>query len=82
MIGVCMTVLSIGHLRKDGSSRMVIDKLLAADALVFLASAVLSFMSMRSRHGGAAHERRAELLFIFGLAVLAIGAVVLAFAIE
>lgn len=82
MIGVCMTVLSIGHLRETGPSRMVIDKMLAADALVFLASAVLSFMSIRSRKDGARHERRAELLFIIGLAVLAVGAVVLAFAIE
>lgn len=81
MIGVCMTVLSIGHLREGGHSGVVIDKLLAVDALVFLMSAVLSFMSMRSRHGGVHHERRAELVFLFGLAVLAIGAVVLAFVI-
>ena len=78
MIGVCMTVLSIGHLRQGrGSSGMVIDKLLAIDALLFLTSAVLSFISMRSR-GGVHHERRAELVFLVGLAVLAIGAVALA----
>lgn len=83
MIGVCMTVLSIGHLRQGGRSRMVIDKLLAIDALMFLASAVLSFMSMRTRHhGGARYEARAELVFIAGLAILALGAVVLAFVIE
>lgn len=82
MIGVCMTVLSIGHLQQGGGhSGMVIDKLLAFDALLFLSSAVLSFMSMRSRHGGARHERRAELVFLVGLAVLAIGALVLAFVI-
>lgn len=81
MIGVCMTVLSIGHLRAAGPSRMVMDKLLAIDALVFLASAVLSFFSIRSRHGGPRHEARAEMVFLFGLAILAIGAVVLAFTI-
>ncbi|RST50785.1 hypothetical protein EJI01_20480 [Variovorax sp. MHTC-1] len=82
MIGVCMTVLSIGHLRPDGHSRVLIDKLLAFDALIFLASAVLSFVSMRSRHEGSRHERRAELLFLAGLAILALGAVAIAFAID
>jgi hypothetical protein len=82
MIGVCMTVLSIGHLRPNGRSRVLIDKLLAVDALVFLASAVLSFASMRSQHNGPRHERRAELVFLAGLAMLALGAVALAFAID
>ncbi len=82
MIGVCMTVLSIGHLHQGGRPRVVLDKLLAIDALVFLASAVVSFLSIRSRSGAARHERRAELVFIFGLAVLAVCAVVLAFSID
>ena len=81
MIGVCMTVLSIGHLGPRGEVHEVIDKLLAIDALVFLASALLSFMSMRSRDLRARHEARAELVFITGLALLALGAVALAFAI-
>lgn len=82
MIGVCMTVLSIGHLRPDGASRVLIDKLLAFDALLFLSSALLSFVSMRSSRHGARFEARAELVFLVGLAVLAIGAVVLAFMID
>lgn len=53
MIGVCMTVLSIGHLHQGGRPRVVLDKLLAIDALVFLASAVVSFLSIRSRSGAA-----------------------------
>ena len=47
MIGVCMTVLSIGHLRPSGELRMVVDKLLAVDALVFLISALLSKVDPR-----------------------------------
>ena len=81
MIGVCMTVLSIGHLGPAGEWRIVIDKLLAVGALVFLISALLSFMSMRSRRLGARFEGHAELVFIAGLGLLALGAVVLAFAI-
>lgn len=82
MIGVCMTVLSIGHLGPAGEWRMVIDKLLAVDALVFLVSALLSFISMRLRGSGPRYEARAELVFIAGLGLLALGAVVLAFVIS
>ena len=82
MIGVCMTVLSIGHLGPGGEWRMVIDKLLAMDALVFLISALLSFMSMRLGGSGSRYEARAEVVFIAGLGLLALGAVVLAFVIR
>ncbi|NML47505.1 hypothetical protein HHL11_27395 [Ramlibacter sp. G-1-2-2] len=81
MVGVCMTVLSIGHLSPRGDLREVLDKLLAADALVFLVSASLSFLSMRSREFGARYESRAEAVFLGALGVLALVAVVLAFAI-
>ena len=82
MIGVCMTVLSIGHLGPGGEMRFLIDKLLAVDALAFLVSAILSFLSMRSRDPGMRHEARAELVFIVGLALLSLGAVALAFTIN
>ena len=82
MIGVCMTVLSIGHLGPGGEWRFLIDKLLAIDALLFLVSALFSFMSMRSCRSQARLEARAELVFITGLGLLALGAVVLAFAIN
>lgn len=82
MVGVCMTVLSLGHLARGGETRLVIDKLLAVDALMFLSSAVLSYISMRSRRGRSRYESRAELLFVAGLGLLAIGAVSLAFAIR
>ena len=81
MIGVCMTVLTIGHLGPRGDLRMLVDKMLAIDALVFLVSALLSFMSMRARRAGRRYESHAETVFIAGLGLLALGAMVLAFAI-
>ena len=80
MVGVCMTVLSIGHLGPGGPWRMVIDKLLAVDALIFPISAIMSFIAMRTQEGSVS-ESRAEAIFISGLGVLALGAVALAFAI-
>ena len=82
MVGVCMTVLSIGHLATRGEVRVAIDKLLAVDAIVFLVSAVLSFMSLRPGQSRLRYEWWGELLFICGLALLALGAVVLAFVIN
>lgn len=82
MIGVCMTVLTIGQLGASGRMRWLTDKLLAVDALIFLCSAVLSFISMRSRRGQALFEVRAERVFIAALVVLALAAMILAFSID
>lgn len=82
MIGVCMTVLSIGHLGSGSEWHTIIDKLLAVDALVFLSSALLSFISMRASRLGTSYETRAEVVFIVGLGLLALGSVALAFAIK
>lgn len=82
MIGVCMTILTIGHLGAGSKWHIVIDKLLAVDALVFMSSALLSFIAMRSKKLGASYEMRAEMVFIVGLSLLALGAVGLAFVIK
>ena len=82
MIGVCMTVMSIGHLGPRDDMRLLIDRMLAADALVFLASALLSFISMRAPRLSAKLESWGEMVFIAGLALLALGAVILAFALR
>jgi hypothetical protein len=83
MIGVCMTVVSlvkIVHLNASGSG-LLIDKLLAADSLIFLASAILSFTSMQrgAGEGAARLERWAETAFLFALGLVAITAVMLGF---
>ncbi|WP_231512444.1 hypothetical protein [Paucibacter sp. KBW04] len=77
-----MTVLSIGHLAPGGPWRMVLDKLLAVDALIFLASAGTSLASMRKRRIEASYETRAESIFFAGLVLLALIGVGLAFAIN
>jgi hypothetical protein len=81
MIGVCLTALYISLLSPFSAGRVVVDKLLAVDALVFLISAVLSFLSMRVR-GRAARFTVAKNVFIGALGLLALGALVLAFAVS
>ncbi|WP_295644758.1 hypothetical protein [uncultured Methylibium sp.] len=72
----------ISLLGPAGTSRVMVDKLLAVDALVFLVSATLSLVSMRSGRKGRRFEARAEAIFLAGLGILALVAMVLAFAVD
>lgn len=82
MIGVCLTALYISLLGPPSAGRVLVDKLLALDGLVFLASAVLSFMSMRLRQRAARYEALGEYVFVAGLGLLALGGLVLAFVVS
>jgi hypothetical protein len=79
MVGVCVTVLSIVKLASPGTLGYIIDKFLALGSLVFLASAMLSFVSIRSQ--AARLEAVAEWVFLAGLGLLSAVTVVIAFAI-
>lgn len=82
MIGVCVAVMSIGQLGPSGKWHVIIDKLLSMDALMFLTSAVLLFISMRPARSTARLEARAEAIFTGRLGVLALGTVILSFDIK
>jgi len=82
MVGVCMTVLSIGRLSHAGRLGVVVDKVLAFNSVIFLVSAVLSFMAIRMASRPERIETWAEDLFLIGLSLSAVVAVVIAFAID
>ena len=82
MVGACMTVLSIGRLSNVGKLGVVVDKMLAFDSVIFLVSAVLSFVAIRMVTRPGRLETWAEELFLLGLLLSAIVAVVIAFAID
>ena len=85
MLGVCMTVLSLSKLNDDLLSHWVIDKLMALAAVMFLGSCLCSFHSMRRFDlslVATRFERFAETIFVAGLVLLAIGAVILAFIVK
>ena len=82
MVGVCMTVLSIGRLSREGRLGIFIDKMLALDGVIFLVSAVLSFVAIRIVANSDRVETWAERLFLVGLSLCAVVAVVIAFAID
>ena len=78
MIGVCMTVISIVKLLHIGSQGAMIDKLLAIDSLIFLASAVFSYFSMRNRTFSRL-EKYADHSFMIGLMGMTICSLLVAF---
>ena len=82
LVGACMTVISVVKLMHPGGVGVVIDKLLALGTVLFLASALLSFVSMRIPQLESRLEGFAEILFLVALAVAGIAAVVLSFQIS
>ena len=81
MLGVCMMVISIAKLLQLGSVGLAIDRLLALDSMLFLASAGLSYLAMRPS-ARSRFERCADAAFMLGLVVLGICSVLLAFEIR
>jgi hypothetical protein len=78
MVGVCMTVISIIKLLHIGSAGTWIDKLLAIDALIFLASALFSYASLRE-DSLEVFENYADSSFMLGLVGMGTCAFLLAF---
>lgn len=80
MLGVCVTVLSIGKLAPPGTLHWLFDKLLGLGSLAFLTSAVLSFVSIRSRTPWGRLEALAELTFLAAFMLLGSVSLVIVFA--
>ncbi|MGE5027975.1 MAG: hypothetical protein ACM3JK_05830 [Betaproteobacteria bacterium] len=80
MVGVCMTVISIIKLTKVGHQMAgVTDQVLAFDSLLFLASAMSSYLSIRSTNRFEQLERTADQLFLLGLSLMAISTFLLVY---
>ncbi len=78
LVGVCLTVISLVKAFHMGQVGTILDKLLALDALLFTASAVLSYMSMR-KNEWLNLEKYADQFFMLGLLELGLCAILLAF---
>lgn len=80
MAGVCLTVISIIKLTElSHSFSTLIDDFLALDSVFFLASALLSYLSLRTAHG-AKLEHTADILFLVGMAIMVVCAFLLVYA--
>lgn len=79
MVGVCMTVISLMQLMPGMARAKWLDDLIAVDSLVFMASALLSYASIRTPRNTERLERIADLLFLAGMVVMVVVNFLLAF---
>ena len=66
LVGVCLTVISLVKILHIGQVGSLLDKLLAVDAVIFTASATLSYAAMREAKS-ANLEKFADQFFMLGL---------------
>jgi hypothetical protein len=79
MVGVCMMVISVLQLLPKNSVLSWGDKLLAIDSLIFLASAMFSYRSLRINGGSESMEKYADWLFLAGLSIMALAGILVSF---
>jgi hypothetical protein len=79
MVGVCMTVISVVQIIPKNLVSPWVDALLALDNLMFLVSAVLSYVSLRRNDFDGRLERRADVIFLIALLVMVFAGFMLAF---
>jgi branched-subunit amino acid permease len=75
MVGVCLTVIGILNIIvKSKSVDTFADDVLTLDAVLFLTSCCLAYAALRSRGAVRAYkvERAADVVFIFGLVMMAV----------
>jgi len=76
LLGLCFLILSLKKLWKADDVEWFVDKLDGVAIIVFLVSSVLSYMSMRSKERSELYERTADLIFLAGLSMLTLIAVI------
>ncbi len=82
MVGVCMTAVSLVKLAEGTRSLTRVDELMAFDGLLFLVSAILSYMAIRTKTRLAIGlERTADIVFMFGLCLTVVASFLLAYSI-
>jgi hypothetical protein len=79
MVGVCIMVISIVKSMGPGLAKHLIDKALAIDSLLFMISALLSFLSIRLEQPTERLERWAEMIFLIGLVSMTLITVIFSF---
>ena len=79
MVGVCAMVISIVKNLPNDAVSFFIDKALAIDSILFMISALFSFLSIRIENSELRLERWAEMIFIIGLVSMTIITVIFSF---
>jgi threonine/homoserine/homoserine lactone efflux protein len=82
MVGVCITVIGLFRVvSRSAHVDSIADNLLAVDALVFLGACFLAYLALRARNSRHANrfEQAADYLFLAGLTMVSVVAVLIAY---
>jgi hypothetical protein len=79
LLGLCFLILTLKKLWKGNNVVQFVDKLDGIVILIFLAASFLSYASMRVTRRGDLYEKVADGVFLAGLLLLSLIAVVTAF---
>jgi len=75
LLGLCFVILSFMKVTKTGMET-VIDEMVSMAIVVFLAASILSYASIRSRAGAERLEKAADVIFLCGLGLLTMTALI------
>jgi hypothetical protein len=79
LLGLCFLILNLKKLWKAGKIVEIVDKADGIAILIFLAASVLSYASMRSSKRALLYEKIADIVFLAGLLLLSLIAVITVF---
>jgi cytochrome c oxidase assembly factor CtaG len=79
MVGVCVTVITVIQITPNRTFASWADELMAVDGLAFMASAFLSYWSIRHPDRNDRVERYADRLFLMGLALMVFASFLVSF---
>ena len=78
LVGLCFVLLSFIKFSKM-AGKTIVDEALGIEIIVFLASGIFSYASMRSRRHSEKYEKIADVIFVIGLGFLALISMVVIF---
>jgi hypothetical protein len=78
LLGLCFVILSFIKIMKLGNETLI-DELVAMAIMLFFISSFFSYVSMRSNSRVELYEKIADNIFLIGLFLLSIGAIMVAF---
>jgi len=76
LLGLCFVIFTLKKLWRAHGVERIIDKLDGVVIIIFLAASVLSYASMRSARNSDRYERIADMVFLAGLFLLSLVALV------
>jgi hypothetical protein len=76
LLGLCFVIFTLKKLGKADGVERILDKLDGVVIIIFLAASVLSYASMRSAENSDLYERIADTVFIVGLFLLSLVALI------